>query len=58
MLATNAKRTAHGKSCTNSPKGPVIILVIGKNIPQIAMVASDIGTKRSDVLTFAAYQRE
>ena len=35
-----------------------MIRVIGKNIPLIAIVASDIGTKRREVLITAEYQRE
>ena len=35
-----------------------MIRVMGKNMPDIAMVASDIGTKSKLVLTTAEYHRE
>ena len=58
MEATKAKVMVQGNSCTKSPKGPVIILVMGKNMPEMAKVASDIGTKSCEELVTAEYQRE
>ena len=50
MEQTSANRTVQGNSCTKSPNGPVMMCVIGKNIPEIAKVANDIGTNRALVL--------
>ena len=50
MEQTNANRTVQGNNCTKSPNGPVMIWVIGKNMPEIASVASDMGTNSVFVL--------
>ena len=50
MEQTKANATVQGKSCTKSPKGPVMMRVIGKNIPEMARVANDMGTNNALVL--------
>ena len=57
-VARYLRQLLDDKHVTNSPKGPVMMRVMGKNIPQIAIVASDIGTNSILVLTTAEYQRE
>ena len=58
ILHDRAMKIAHGKSLMKSASGPVISPSIGKNIPEIEVVAMSIGTNRSCVDTAAEYQRE
>ena len=58
MEQTSANKTVQGKSCTKSPNGPVMMRVIGKNIPEMAKVANDMGTNSVLMLLNAEYQRE
>ena len=50
MEHIRAKDTVHGNNCTKSPKGPVMMRVMGKNMPEMASVANDIGTNNALVL--------
>ena len=52
--AISEKATVQGKSCTKSPKGPVMMRVIGKNIVAMAAVAMNIGMNSSLALLTAA----
>ena len=58
MEQTRANKTVHGNNCTKSPNGPVMMRVIGKNMPEMANVANDMGTNSVLVLLNAEYQRE
>ena len=51
-------KIAHGKRRMKSANEPVMSPNIGKNIPDIEVVAKSIGTNRSLVETAAAYHRE
>ena len=52
--AINEKATVQGNSCTNSPRGPVMMRVIGKNMQAMAAVAMNMGMKSSFALLTAA----
>lgn len=58
MLAVSAMSIVHGKSCTNSPMGPVSIFVSGKSMAAVLNVETTIGTNSSRVETAAEYQHE
>jgi hypothetical protein len=51
-------KMAQGKSLIKSASVPVINPNIGKNIPEIEVVANTIGTNRVVVETTAEYHRE
>ena len=52
--AVKENKTVHGNNCTKSPKGPVIILIIGRNIMLIPIVAINMGINNSLALVTAA----